>query len=306
MFRYCLGLVTLCLVLVPDGLSAWGPSGCLPVGRPVAPVVTSAYRWTNGIDPVQVHLFLGDRQVGTYRRDDGCYYPYDGQDWGQPASCPTALPEGVQIKTKSKPCSCSLCGPTCQCERDGQCREALPGDVITQNFGVDTSRLSVDSNPRYYLGTSEVNRQSIVEALATPRMPDDASKVRLTVIGPPDACNRVLSDLKAIPGSSEVVTKCYGPTDWAVERAGFVTSGSPTIYLQAPDGRVLHRQDDYDGPGPLAEALRKAKPDYKPANDPDLRKVIPWPIKLPDIDPKMILLVALVGVGVYLYFRKAR
>ena len=31
---------------------------------------------------------------------------------------------------------------------------------------------------------------------------------------------------------------------------GFVTTGKPTIYVQSADGKVLHRQDDYDGGAP--------------------------------------------------------
>jgi hypothetical protein len=49
-----------------------------------------------------------------------------------------------------------------------------------------------------------------------------------------------------------------------------VTSGSPTIYLQAPDGKVLHRQDDYR-PGDLG-AIRKAIARYDAKKDPDARR----------------------------------
>jgi hypothetical protein len=56
----------------------------------------------------------------------------------------------------------------------------------------------------------------------------------------------------------------YAPGNWAV-KDGFFTEGKPTIYLQAPNGKVLHRQDDYsDGAAGLATALRKADPNYSP------------------------------------------
>lgn len=293
------GAVALCLVLVADANAGWGPAGCLPVGRPVAPVAAPAYRWQPGVDPVQVHLFYGSRQIGTYRHDDGRYYPFDGQSWGPAAVCPTDLPTGAVKRA----CSCSSCGPKCPCERDGECRQALPSDVIAQNFGVDLSKLSGDPSPRYYLGDRKVERDQVVEAITAPRLPDDSRKGRITVIGSPEATKGVLATLKGIPEAAEYVIKEYQPTDWAV-RPGFVTTGNPTIYVQAADGRVLHRQDDPQG---LAEALRKARPDYKSENDPDLRKLIPsLPFKLPNLDSKTVLLLVLAGVGAYLYFRKSK
>jgi hypothetical protein len=52
---------------------------------------------------------------------------------------------------------------------------------------------------------------------------------------------------------------------------GFVTTGTPTIYLQQPSGKVLLRRDTYDGPEFLAQAIRRARPDYDPSKDPDGR-----------------------------------
>ena len=51
----------------------------------------------------------------------------------------------------------------------------------------------------------------------------------------------------------------YPPNHWSLE-PGFVTTGSPTIYCQAPSGKVLHRQDDYQGGGEeLSEALPESQ-----------------------------------------------
>jgi hypothetical protein len=78
----------------------------------------------------------------------------------------------------------------------------------------------------------------------------------------------------------------YLPEDWAVKNVGFDVSGSPRIIVQeAPNakgsGRVLHSQADYaDGPEGLANALRKADPNYDPSKDVDRRKLNP--IQLPD------------------------
>jgi hypothetical protein len=64
----------------------------------------------------------------------------------------------------------------------------------------------------------------------------------------------------------------YDPKSWELS-CGFKTDGDPTVYCQAPSGKVLHRQDDYQGgPDALIGALRKAKANYDPKRDPDLRK----------------------------------
>jgi hypothetical protein len=66
-----------------------------------------------------------------------------------------------------------------------------------------------------------------------------------------------------------------------VQGFGFRTDGRPTIYVQDAAGRVLHRQDDYDGAEQLAGALRRPGP-YDPATDPDRRKK---PEPKPDAKP---------------------
>jgi hypothetical protein len=51
----------------------------------------------------------------------------------------------------------------------------------------------------------------------------------------------------------------------------FKVDGRPTVYLQAPDGKVLHRQDDFKGPDDF-QAIRKAIKSYDAGKDVDLRK----------------------------------
>ena len=75
--------------------------------------------------------------------------------------------------------------------------------------------------------------------------------------------------------------------------AGFVTTGKPTIYVQAPDGKVLHRQDDYQGGAPeLAEAIRRIDPNYDPKKDFDLRKLLRIPNPLSKVPVAAWLLAA--------------
>jgi hypothetical protein len=116
---------------------------------------------------------------------------------------------------------------------------------------------------------------------------DDRDQLCVTVIGEEVNRRQVLDDLDRAPAltpwKGRLKIHGYEPTHWAVQDAGFKTDGRPTIYVQAPDGKVLHRQDEYRGPEALAEVLRKADPRYQPANDPDLNRDlagVPLPVWL--------------------------
>ena len=143
------------------------------------------------------------------------------------------------------------------------------------NFGIDRSRLN--GGERITLDGHQITRAEASEALESGGLTDDSKKLRLTVIGDEAERRRVRDDLKG--PLSDVAAQClvqdYPPDHWAVAKAGFYTNGRPTIYVQAADGKVLHRQDDYaDGPDGLRRAferLRRPDPDYQPKKDRDLR-----------------------------------
>jgi hypothetical protein len=166
------------------------------------------------------------------------------------------------------------------------------GQAPAQNFGVQLDKLKCDGTldregDSYSTESGPVTKQEAVRLLGGrqsvegegDRLIDDSAKPWLTVIGTPDQRRQVLADLDAAPqlaGVKDAIrVKAYSPTDWAVKDAGFVTTGQPTIYVQDAGGKVLHRQDSYHGPGLLAVAIqntgaiRKADPNYRPANDPN-------------------------------------
>lgn len=115
-----------------------------------------------------------------------------------------------------------------------------------------------------------------MKAIGKPSLPDDSKWLCLTIIGSQAARQRVLDDLRSSPAlalwKDKIKVQDYPSDHWAVRDVGFVTTGNPTIYCQAPDGKVLHRQDDYRGPEALAETLRKADSGYRSEKDPDLSK----------------------------------
>lgn len=155
--------------------------------------------------------------------------------------------------------------------------------------GIDPEKLTPDAGKnRFRMNGREVNEGIAFEALtgASGQLADDSGFLRLTVIGS-DAdrkavMNDLLNDVSLKEFARDMVLNDYPPDSWEVKQTGFRTDGHPTIYIQKPDGKVLHRQDDYrGGAGRLAGAIRKARPDYDPAKDPDLSKT-----PAPKVDPQ--------------------
>lgn len=196
------------------------------------------------------------------------------------------------------------CSPACVCgcNRGDPCRcltiSAKPStpapsasEPVTQNFGIDIEKLKEQTRPRYTLGDREVTREEALAAVEAPEIPDESNKLRLVVIGSETDRKRVLSDLESYPGlqklKDSVVVNAYPAGSVVLKHKGFVVDGSPSIYLLAPDGKVLGRNLDgqYHGPAVLTAAIEQAqgKP-YDPNKDPDLKPKPPEP-KQPDQFP---------------------
>ena len=155
----------------------------------------------------------------------------------------------------------------------------------SRNYGVDYAAVGESRVVRNGERISPEDALRLVERSGGDKtVPDLSGKLRLTVIGPAADRAAVERDLKSHPGllawKDRVVAACYDPTHWHVADVGFDVSGRPTVYVQDPAGRVLHRQADYaGGPDALAKALgeaagklRKKDPDYDPSRDPDRRR----------------------------------
>jgi hypothetical protein len=99
--------------------------------------------------------------------------------------------------------------------------------------------------------------------------------LHLTVIGAEADRRPVMSDLganeKLKAAASRAWVQEYDPGDWEIDPAlKFPTGGRPDILIQDRAGRVLWRATSYQQAGPdgLAEALRRADPNYDPKDDP--------------------------------------
>lgn len=214
-------------------LTLTGPAWCH------APAAGPTYTWWPTNDG-HWGLFQGAQQVGWLNAEDGRYYPL--------------LATGTWGGTGEPPV-----------DRPGPEGTVTPTGVIRKR--IDKGRTLINGKA---VSTAEALRVLGAE------LPDDAGKLRLTVIGADEVRKAVLNDLQASPAlapyKAQIVVQDYAPGAWPLA-AGFESTGSPSIYVQDPSGKVLHRQADYaDGPDGLATALRKLDPNYDSKKDPDRRK----------------------------------
>jgi hypothetical protein len=112
------------------------------------------------------------------------------------------------------------------------------------------------------------SREQVMETIGA-SLKDESTKKHITVIARDEATRNAA--LARIGSPSWAVVKAYAADDWAVSHEyGFVNGGNPTVYIQEPDGTVIHRQDELDN---LELAIRRADPSYDASRDPDLRAV---------------------------------
>lgn len=233
-------------------------------------------------EPDQLGVFQHGVQVGGYRISTGEYHRrYGVGSWGSAETPPFPVPAQYARARTRKECELRA---DCMCGcRDGNGCTCAVVAKDWQTNGVDGSKLSP---ARYSLTGKPCSRQDALDAVGTGTIPNDAALLRLTVIGSESDRAKVLADLAANGVAAKYVVNSYAPTDWHVASYGFVTAGTPSIYVQTPDGKVLHRQADYAGGyASLVEALRKADPTYPPDKDPDLRKPVVPPAPVVPLTP---------------------
>jgi hypothetical protein len=231
------------IVILALAASAIGQCVTCNQGRCLVPKQTVQYEWRqHQDDPGRRYLYADGKLIGGYDVADQYYRPYDAatDTWGTTLRLAHNTPTGSQ-----------------------------------QFFGVDNSKLSGQDTYTVHNedGCRHVSRQE-AHKIVGQKLQDDSNKLRITIIGDEKVCRLALADLQALVKDIDdwAIVRSYPPGHWALQ-PGFVQSGSPTIYCQAPSGKVLHRQDDYQGGcEEAAGALRKAKNSYDAKKDPDLRK----------------------------------
>lgn len=252
------------LVSAVLALGQWGPAGCPPVGGSGHRLeAATAYEWREA-GPGWQYLYRRGRLIGAW---DGTRYATRCYDGWQDAPPPWQATPEVDEPADAEP----LPMPA------GKDQSVLIGqEPVTENHGVNLDRLGGSARKRWQINGRDVSREMAVQYL-TEGLPDDSTWLRVTVIGPESDRQRVVEDLRAHPAYADfrgrLLVQGYDAADPMIAGIGAVRDGRPTVYVQAPSGKVLHRQDDYaGGPEKLAGAIRKADPNYKPARDPDLSK----------------------------------
>lgn len=153
-----------------------------------------------------------------------------------------------------------------------------PNNKPPANYGISPERMFKTGPGERYTASTDEARRFIVEAKADS---ESGTRLHLTVIGPPADVKVVLDDLKSNPAlvklQDRLFVQDYPEGHWAIDpKLGFPKGGKPAIVLQLPKGatdkeggRVVLRKLDYSmGPEGLAEAIRKADPNYDPNADP--------------------------------------
>lgn len=225
------------------------------------------YEWRNCPDSSYEHfLYLNSVKFGYWRSDKDQYFPYDAKAnrWGSPCVPPVATPR----------------------------------PAVFRNFGVSTEKLSPLEG--YSANGKVVTRDQALALVTGPEkkckdFPNDTDRLRVTVIGPKAETDKVRADWEASPLLAHARDLCvfqaYDPSapheGWAL-RCGFLHDGQPvTVYVQLPSGRVRSHTKGYPGAALLAEAVRKADPNYHSDKDPDLTK--PSPLSIPSLDAPLAL-----------------
>lgn len=166
---------------------------------------------------------------------------------------------------------------------------------LVQNPGIDVGRLRREASG-YRINGKVVTQAEAFGALKPGgKLVDDSALPILSIIGPAEVCKAVEADVATHPAlqalRGQFLFQSFRPEDWQVSRSGFVLGGKPTVYMQAPDGSVLFRDDKYVGPELLAEAVavafgqccpkRDPVPDYQPEKDRPARVVVKPQLDVP-------------------------
>lgn len=222
----------------------WG-QGSGPVGpmvsAPIAHQQVTQWHWKeSGTSPGEWGLYRNGSQVGAYSQDSGEYWPISNGQWGQACAPPISPPTGSRKQAG-----------------------------VMQDFGMDWSKIGKGG---YAINGQNCSKEKAYQAVQQ-GLPDDANKLRFTVIGQQTERGPVIKDLASFPDVAQrVLPWSVDKNHWSLKdnvtgEPLFETSGKPTIYLQAPDGEVLYRENDYRGFQDF-EAIRKAIKDYDARKDP--------------------------------------
>lgn len=221
--------------------------------------------------PNQVNLFKDGVPVGTFFRDEGVYYPWNGKAWLQAATVPSDVPEG-------------LAGD--------------PLHMAYKFFGVNEQK--IDTRERYILNGKQVSREKALQTLPVMKqstLADDSKNRHLTGIGRDTATAKKLQEVLS---SQDLVNPLKGlrvqvyDLSHAVDKEmiapfrleldeAFQQAGSVVICQDAEGdggGKVLGTWHGVPTAEEVMEGLRRINPDHNPNKSPPaIPKKPPQPSK---------------------------
>lgn len=160
---------------------------------------------------------------------------------------------------------------------------AEPTQDAPQNFGI--SRDQIGKSRGYSGDVREYSAKT-----------DVGGKLFLTVIGSKEDRAEFVRDWESNPEFRSLHDKVhfgeFDRGDWQVsDGLGYAANGKPTILIQQASGRVDYRAYDYSGGAAgVAQALRRANPNYNPEKD-------PGPHNVPGLDGDTHVILILSGAG---------
>lgn len=221
----------------------------------------------------------GSVQLGAYSFTREIYRPYLGSNrWAEPCA-PPMVPPTVPVKLqKVKKVGCGnpncLCeSGKCPCQTGTDCPNDCPQEAKPKlNFGMDFR--PDGTGLKYYRGGEEVERTDVVgalketaETIGDKKLPDDSAQPWLVVIGTPAETAPVVADLRGNERLKTVLAgyrlKVSAADGWWVSRRKLDTTGHPTIYKLAADGKYDPAKDvwkEYRGPDWFADELNRRTP----------------------------------------------
>lgn len=228
------------------------------------------FTWVPTDDTKQVALYKDSAQVGVYKIPERLYLELNGKGDFVESTVPTPVPDKYL--------------------------ELFPINKIA-NYGIDLSEMKGRAESYYHNGRA-ITKESALLLMGTQGIVDDSEFLRITVIGSDAIRKRVRDDLYNDPALKDfrgiTVVQDYPANHWAVNEVGFEIIGEVSIYVQTPDGVVVHRQNDYkDGAPGLAAALRKVDPNYRRGGDPDLRGTL---------EGSLLVVIVVVTLGLAIFF----
>jgi hypothetical protein len=226
-----------------------------------SPLTTHHYAWEPVPSrPYQLALYCGHEHIGSWDYQESCYYSREAGtgNWTKVGRAPFDVPYFGAIWDR---------------DAEGE-RFMLNGQAISRAKAIEalTGRGRPRPGPR-----PDPEPGPAPFPGPKPPMPDDAQKPYLTLIGPDAQVQAFLADLASNPALAAYRGKfrvqSYPETEqryWWAWKDVKMPTGVTVQAAPGPDGKgpVLLHLDSYPGPEALAEALRRADPDFDPALKP--------------------------------------